>query len=185
MLEACISDSWYARFDTHSYHCFRETGLNGRLEVKSWQSVKSRSRTLDHSVCLKIMSRTITVCKVWHSQLSLLQRNTLNNAGLDLNNARLNVKSGQSHSSMKSRSRALVHSARKIITQGLTLPAMTASEKCTWMLDSVNCWQTGDGRMVKQMEIQTPMLHPATSRAGVTETIISTQLLEIHSPKDL
>ena len=39
--------------------------------------------------------------------------------------------------------------------------------------------------MVEQMEIQIPMLHPATSRAGVTETIISTQLLEIHSPKDL
>ena len=94
------------------------------------------------------MSRTIFVCKVWHSQLSLLQRNTLNNARLDMNTARLNVKWGQSHSSMKSRSRALVHSARTIITQGLTLPAITASEKCTLMLDNVNCWQTGwtDGR---------------------------------------
>ena len=127
-----IEDKYYARFDTHSYHRYREMYFNARLDVKSWQrhwSAKSMSRASCHSACLKSMSRTITMqglklaaitaaekctlmlestqnhdkvtearnlgqghrvivrawrvcqgqllCKVWHSQLSPLQRNAL------------------------------------------------------------------------------------------------------------
>ena len=60
-----------------------------------------------------------------------------------MNNARLEVKSWQSHSSMTSRSRVSGHSAclksmlRTITMQGLTLTAITASEKYTLMLDDV------------------------------------------------
>ena len=61
--------------------------------------------------------------------------------------ARLNVKSLQSHRSMKSRSRAPGHSVclknmlRTITMQGLTLAAITASQKHTLMLDNVKSWQ--------------------------------------------
>ena len=57
-------------------------------------------------------------------------------------NARLHVKSRQSQSSGKSRSRALGHNVclksmlRKITMKGMILAAITASEKCTLMLDS-------------------------------------------------
>ena len=59
------------------------------------------------------------------------------NGTLDLNNARLHVKSQQSHPSMKSRSRALGHSdclrsiSRTITMQGLTLAAISVLEKST------------------------------------------------------
>ena len=59
------------------------------------------------------------------------------NARLDVNHAKLDVKSQQSLSSMKSRSRVLDHSvcltsiSRTITMQGLTLTAITASEKST------------------------------------------------------
>ena len=33
MLEKYIEDNYYARFDTHSYRCFREIHLNARLSV--------------------------------------------------------------------------------------------------------------------------------------------------------
>ena len=58
-------------------------------------------------------------------------------------NARLNVKSEQSHSSVKSRSRPPGHSAclksmsRTITMQGMTLASMSALEKHTLMLDSM------------------------------------------------
>ena len=61
---------------------------------------------------------------------------------LTLSNARLDVKSQQSHSSAKSRSRAPGHSVclksmlRTITIQGLTLAAIIASEKPSLMLDS-------------------------------------------------
>ena len=59
-------------------------------------------------------------------------------------NARLDVKSRQSYSCVKSRSRAPGHSThlksmlRKITMQGMTLASMTASEKHTLMLDSTS-----------------------------------------------
>ena len=64
MLEEYVEDNYYARFDTHSYHRYRETHFNARLDVKSKQShksAKSRSRAPGHSGCLKSMSRTITI----------------------------------------------------------------------------------------------------------------------------
>ena len=33
MLEEYIKDNYYARFDTRSYHCFREINLNARLNI--------------------------------------------------------------------------------------------------------------------------------------------------------
>ena len=64
------------------------------------------------------------------------------NARLNVNNARLDVKSQQSYFSMKSKSRAQGHSAclkdmsRTITMQGLSLAAITNLEKHTLMLDS-------------------------------------------------
>ena len=69
-------------------------------------------------------------------------RETHFNARLNVNNARLDIKSKQSHSSVKSRSRASGHSAclmsmsRIITMQGLALAAISASEKHTLKLDS-------------------------------------------------
>ena len=70
MLKEYVEDHHYARFDTRSYHRFRETHFNARfdknnatLDIKSKQShssVKSRLRAPCHSVCFKSMSRTIT-----------------------------------------------------------------------------------------------------------------------------
>ena len=65
------------------------------------------------------------------------------NARLNVNNARLDVTSHKRHSSVKSRSRVLGRSVclkgilRTITMQGLALAALTASEKCTLMLDSM------------------------------------------------
>ena len=64
-------------------------------------------------------------------------RETHFNARLDMNNARLDIKSRQSHSSTKSRSRALGHYASlktiswTITMQGLTLAAIIVTGKST------------------------------------------------------
>ena len=105
-------ENYYAMFDTHSYYHFRETHLNARLNVKSWQSqwsAKSRSTAPRHSACLKSMSRTITIQGLTHSYRRF--REIYFTARLDLNNAKLDVKSWQSHSSTKPRSRVSGHSA--------------------------------------------------------------------------
>ena len=73
-----------------------------------------------------------------------LLRETHYNARLDVNNARMEVKSQQSHWGLKSKSRAPGHSvclksmSRTTTMQGLTLAAtcITASEKHILMLDS-------------------------------------------------
>ena len=81
-------------------------------------------------VCAWIVCRGQLICKVWYSHYHHF-REIHFNARLDVNIARLDIKSWQSHSSMKSRSRAPVHSAclksmlRTIITQGLTLLPIT------------------------------------------------------------
>ena len=137
MLEEYVKVNYNARFDTHSYHCCREWHSNARLDVKSGQSYSSamsRSRALGHSACSKSMLRTITL--QWSDTQSY---HCFREMHL---NARLDVKSGQSHLSSKSRSRTPVHSAclkgmsRTITMQSMTLASMTASEKGTLMLDS-------------------------------------------------
>ena len=126
MLEEYVEDNYYARFDTRSYHHFRETYLNARLDVNNTRrrkittkslSAKSRSRAPSYRACLKSMSKKIT-----------MQGSSFA--------AKLNTKSQQSHSSIKSRSRVLGRSAylkgmwRTITMQVfLTLAAITVSEK--------------------------------------------------------
>ena len=64
MLEEYVKDNYYVRFDTHSFNCFRETHFNARQGVKSCQSrwsAKSRSNAPDKNMCLKTVSRTITM----------------------------------------------------------------------------------------------------------------------------
>ena len=149
MVDEYVEDNYYAMFDTHSYHCFREIHFNtrlnvnnARLNVKSWQShssMKCRSRAPVHSVSLKSMSRTITMQGLTLTTIIVSEKYTLmfDSTWIIL----VKVQSWQRHSSMKSRPRAPVHSvclksmSRTIIIQGLILPAITASEKCTFMLD--------------------------------------------------
>ena len=33
VLEECVKDNYYARFNTHRYHCYRELHFNFRLDV--------------------------------------------------------------------------------------------------------------------------------------------------------
>ena len=64
MLKEYVQHNYsYARFDNYSYHCCRETHFSSRLYIifDSQWSVKCRSRALCHGVCLKSMSRTITM----------------------------------------------------------------------------------------------------------------------------
>ena len=60
MLEDYVADNYYARFDTRSYHRFRETYVNAR---QSQWSAKSRSKALVHSACLKSTNAAITATK--------------------------------------------------------------------------------------------------------------------------
>ena len=84
------------------------------------------------------MSRTITLQGLTLAAIATSKKHF--NARLDVNKGRLDL-DHNSHSSMKSRSRALGHSAclksmsRTITMQGLTLAAITTSEKHTLMLD--------------------------------------------------
>ena len=50
-LQDNVADNYYARFDTHSYHRFRETYFS------QWNA-KSRSVAPDQSACSKSLSRT-------------------------------------------------------------------------------------------------------------------------------
>ena len=71
MLEEYVEDNYYAKCDTRSDRRFRETHSNVRLDEnnagldvksqRSHSSVKSRSRVLGLSACLKSISRTMTV----------------------------------------------------------------------------------------------------------------------------
>ena len=73
-------NNYWARFDTHSYHCFRETHFNARLDIKSWQShssMKSRSKALSHSACLKSIPRTITVQGLTFAAITAAEKHTL------------------------------------------------------------------------------------------------------------
>ena len=137
VLEEYVEDNYYARSDTRSYHHYRETHFNARLDVKSWQShwsAKSRSRAPGHSACLKSYVKDNYYARFDTHSYHRFRETHLN--------ARLDVKSWQSHWSMKSRSRAPGHSAclksisRTITRQGLTLAAITTTEKRTLMLDS-------------------------------------------------
>ena len=98
--------------------------------MTSHLSVKSRLRA-----CLNSMSRTDTMQCLTHSYHHFGE--THFNARFDVNNAIFDVKSQQSHSRAKSRSRALGHSAcfksmpMTITVQGLTLTAIITSEKRT------------------------------------------------------
>ena len=124
--------------------------FHARLNIKSWKSqwsLKSRSRALGHSAYLKRMSRTIMM-----QDLTLIALTTTDKYTLMLDSTWItldDVKSLQSHSSMKSRSRVsrlsacLKSMSRTITMQGLTLIAITASEKYTLMLDDVNSARLG------------------------------------------
>ena len=35
MLEENVEDNYYERFDTHSYHCFREIHINASLDMNN------------------------------------------------------------------------------------------------------------------------------------------------------
>ena len=68
MLEQYVEDDYCARFDTHSYHSFTETHFNARLDIKydKVTRVKSRPKALGHSVCLKSISRKVTIQGLIH-----------------------------------------------------------------------------------------------------------------------
>ena len=127
MLEGYVKDNYYARFDTHSYHSCRETDFNARVNIKlqSHWSVKCRSRTPGHSVCLKGMLRTMTMQGLTLAAIIAAEKQTLM-----LESMQNYVISFKSHWSVKCRSRAPGHSAclkdmlRTITMQGLTLAAI-------------------------------------------------------------
>ena len=80
MLEEHVEDNYYARFDTRSYHCFRETHFNARLDIQSKQShsgAKSRSRAPGNSVCLKSISMTITMQSLTLAAITASEKHTL------------------------------------------------------------------------------------------------------------
>ena len=74
--------------------------LDNLKSSQSHSSAKSRSRAPGHTDCLKSMSRTITMQGLTLAPIIALENAFL--ARLDVNNARLDVKSQQSHSSAKS-----------------------------------------------------------------------------------
>ena len=132
----------------------------------SWQShlsKKSRSRTLGHRVCLESLSRTITISTIQALTHRYHRFREIHFNATDMNNAKLNVKSWQSHSRMESRSRAPVHSAclksmsRKIITQDFN----TSSNHCFREMHfnvrlDIYCWSMdglmdGDSNFYKQV----------------------------------
>ena len=102
MLEKYVEDNYNARFDTHSCHHFREIQFNGRLDgnnarldVKprqSYSSTQTMSRVLGHSAYLKSMLSTITMQGLTLTSYHRF-REMHYNARLDVNNARLDVKS--------------------------------------------------------------------------------------------
>ena len=47
MLEEYTEDSYNARFDTCSYHCYIETHLNARLNVNCWQTEELMDVAMD------------------------------------------------------------------------------------------------------------------------------------------
>ena len=62
MVVKCVKDNYNARFRTPSYQCCREMYLISRLDINFSQwSVKCRSGEPVHDVCLKSVSRTITM----------------------------------------------------------------------------------------------------------------------------
>ena len=64
MLKEYVEENYYARFYTQRYLRFRETHCTARFDIKLCQShysAKSKSTALDRSVCLKSMSKTITI----------------------------------------------------------------------------------------------------------------------------
>ena len=62
MLEDCVKDNYYARFHIHSYRACREMHFHSRLDVKFQQSQWSMEcMSRGHGVCLKRVSRTITM----------------------------------------------------------------------------------------------------------------------------
>ena len=87
MLEEYVEDNYYARFDTRSYHRFRKTHLNARLNVnnarldvklqQSYSSTKSRSQAPGNIVCLRSMSRTITMQGLTFAAISPSEKRTL------------------------------------------------------------------------------------------------------------
>ena len=63
MVVKCVKDNYNARFCTPRYQCCREMYLISRLDINfdSQWSVKCRSGEPVHDVCLKSVSRTITM----------------------------------------------------------------------------------------------------------------------------
>ena len=61
MLEDCVKDNYYARFHIHSYHACREMHFYSRLDVKFPSQWSRKCRSRGHGVCLKSVSRTITM----------------------------------------------------------------------------------------------------------------------------
>ena len=63
MVVKCVKDNYNARFRTPSYQCCREMYLISRLNINfdSQWSVKCRSGEPVHDVCLKSVSRTMTM----------------------------------------------------------------------------------------------------------------------------
>ena len=64
MVVKCVKDNYNARFRTPSYQCCREMYLISRLDInfdKVSGACKCRSGEPAHDVCLKSVSRTITM----------------------------------------------------------------------------------------------------------------------------
>ena len=73
MLEGYVEGNNYARFDTHSYHSYRKTHFNARLD---W-SAKSRSRAPGVSAYLKSMPRTISIQGLTLAAITAAEQRTL------------------------------------------------------------------------------------------------------------
>ena len=85
MLVEYVEDNYYARLDTHSYHRFRETHFNARLNVNnaglneksnSPFCAKSRSRALGHSACFKSILRTIILQDLTLTAFNVSEKST-------------------------------------------------------------------------------------------------------------
>ena len=60
MLKEYVEDNFNTRFDTHSYHCYREMHYFMQIYVSDTE-IKRRARTPIDSLCSKSMRRTLYI----------------------------------------------------------------------------------------------------------------------------
>ena len=47
MLEEYVEDNYYARFETHSYHRYREMHFNARLDLNCWHDGRTNGQKFE------------------------------------------------------------------------------------------------------------------------------------------